>query len=249
MGEVQSGDAQSRRRCGRRRRGDDRELFGRDAPCEGREPQRQEQDPHRHSGERRDDLPSSGQPCHRVRHRRHRAYYYRFMRTLAWIVAALFTLTVLPAEAEAEAEKVGVQSERKTGERIGVQSNRDTGQHLGLQKTVHEYLQAAACHSRAALGAPHGLHLRARARAKGEKDPDGLNLSERRAVLAMTYLELFGVDRMVMELVSPGSSAEKRMTDQAMRHRTPHDARAGEAKLKPVAWTMSGVHFGVVEQH
>jgi outer membrane protein OmpA-like peptidoglycan-associated protein len=207
------------------------------------------------------------------------------MRTLVWIVAALFTLAVSPSEAEAE--KVGVQSERNTGERIGVQSNRDTGQHLGLQKTVHDQgllglqtseravgedvaeqlwdLNIGFDRDRIVIDSNAYKRLRAIAEllsehptvfiyvqglaAKGEKDPDGLNLSERRAMLAITYLELFGVDRMVMELVIPGSAAEKRMTDQTVRHRTRHDARAGEAKLKPVAWTMSGVRFGVVEQH
>ncbi len=172
-------------------------------------------------------------------------------------------------------ERIGVQKTRGTQSRLGLQSGKDTADRLGLQ-TPEEALAADVAEQlwdlnlgferdRLDVGTATYKKLRAVAELlsehptvfiyvqglaeKGEKDPDGLNLSERRAVLAMTYLELFGVDRMVMELVVPGTAAEKRMAEQASRHRKRHEAAAKAEGTKPVSLGLRGVRFGVVEQH
>ncbi|GEM_PF-2910573 len=172
-------------------------------------------------------------------------------------------------------ERIGVQKSIDTKERLGLQTTKDTDGRMGLQ-TPEEAIDAEVADQlwdlnlafdRDRLFVSTDTYKRLKAIAellsehatvfiyvqglaeKGEKDPDGLDLRERRAVLAMTYLELFGVDRMVMELVVPGSAAEKRMTEQAARHRARHAAAAKEAGTAPVVFGLRGVRFGVVEQH
>ena len=185
------------------------------------------------------------------------------------------------------AEKIGLQSVKKTGERVGVQAERNTGEKIGLQKTEdtdsklglqtpEKPLDAAAAdvlwdlyidfdadgtfitsdsYSRLRkvadllLESPsmfiyvQGLAL------EDERDREGMDLAERRAALAMAYLQLFGVDSMTMELVQPRTGSAKRMEEQASRHEARRAAASKRDGTTAPPALLRGVRFGVVEQH
>ena len=206
------------------------------------------------------------------------------MRALASIVA-LLVLASTPAEADAE--KIGLQSVRGTGDRVGVQSETETREPLGLvaeadtdgkvglqteeramDKEVADELWRLSISfepNRSIVGGHAYKNLRAVAdllsrhpntfiyveglAQPGEKHPDTDDVAQFRAITAMTYLEIFRVDRTVMELVQPRSAAAERMKEQARKHAEVDAGRSAEERAARAPQPLHGVRFGVVEQH
>jgi outer membrane protein OmpA-like peptidoglycan-associated protein len=175
----------------------------------------------------------------------------------------------------ATGERIGMQSERATQEPLGLQTESKTEDHVGLQtpekgidtdvmlelwglavsfRIDDVFVDTPAykqLHAIADLLSEHPatfIYIQG-ITTKGEKDPNGLNLAEHRAVVAMAYLQLFGINPMVMELVQPGTPSAKSMAKQMVRHRALVVAQAKAAGVEPPEPLTRAVRFGVVEQH